>query len=259
MLKQDERLYEEKNNNQGCLMKIVKYNHTSDIVVEFQDEYKFRTSTTYHNFKSGSVKNPYYPSVYGVGMIGVKYPRSVKCKNIREYDIWNNILERSYSPKYKKRQPSYTEVSCCKEWLSYENFYEWLHSQPNFDKWSSGERWAIDKDILKKGNKIYCPDNCCLVPQSVNCLFLKREAERGDLPIGVKKNGKLFEATSSNPLAGRKIEKLGKYETIEEAFQAYKKYRENLIKQVAQIEFNNGNIIKECYEAMMNYKVEITD
>ena len=69
MIDTKEHLQEEKYNNQGCLMKIVEYNKLNDIVVEFQDEYKTRVQTIYANFKSGSIKNPYYPSVYGVGII----------------------------------------------------------------------------------------------------------------------------------------------------------------------------------------------
>ena len=45
-------LYEEKLNNQGCLMKIVEYNNSSNIIIEFQDEYKYRVKTIYGNFKS---------------------------------------------------------------------------------------------------------------------------------------------------------------------------------------------------------------
>ena len=47
---------------------------------------------------------------------------------------------------------------------------------------------AIDKDILYKGNKIYCPEKCIFVPFSINSLFTKRQNRRGDYPIGVCKN-----------------------------------------------------------------------
>ena len=43
------------------------------------------------------------------------------------------------------------------------------------------------------------------------------------------------------------------------AFNAYKIYKENIIKQVAEIEYLNGNITKRCYDAMLSYEVEITD
>ena len=250
---------EEKYNNQGCLMKIIEYNKSNDIVVEFQDEYKYKVKNAYGNFKRGTIKNPYYPSVYGIGITGNKYPRSINCKITREYDTWIHILQRSFDDKCKERQPSYGVVSCCDEWLNYENFYEWLHNQPNFDKWYNGKRWAVDKDILHKGNKIYSPENCCLIPQNVNCLFLKREAERGRYPIGISYRKDGFLASCHNPFTDKR-EEIGYYSTPENAFYlGYKPYKEDIIKRVANIEHNNGNITEQCYQAMMNYEVEIDD
>lgn len=256
------RLYEEKLNNQGCPMKIIEYNNTSDIVVEFQDDYKYRTNTIYANFKSGSVRNPYCPSIYGIGITGCKYPTKTKTNDrpTKEYSIWRSILERSFVEKIKEKQPTYKDVSCCSEWINFENFYEWLHSQPNFNKWYEGNRWAVDKDILHKGNKVYSPENCCLVPINVNCLFLKRESERGKYPIGVRyKDDDGFLASCHNPFTNRN-EQIGSYSTPENAFYfGYKPYKEDIIKRVAQIEYDKDNITKECYDAMMNYVVEITD
>lgn len=239
-------------------MKIVEYNKSIDIVVEFQDEYKTRVRSIYNNFRSGSIKNPYYPSVYGVGIIGTKYPRSVNCRNIKEYETWRQILRRCFDNEFKDRQPAYKVITCCDEWLSYENFYEWLHSQPNFDKWYHGKRWAVDKDIFKKRNKEYSPEMCCLVPQNVNCLFLKREAERGNYPIGVSYKDGGFIASCHNPFINDR-EELGSYSTPEKAFSIYKNHKEDIIKKVANIEYESGNITEECYQAMMDYKVEIDD
>ena len=253
-----DRLGEEKLNNQGCPMKIIIYNNSSDITVEFQDDYKFRVNTIYANFKSGSIKNPYYPSVYGVGIIGIKYPTHINCKNTKEYHAWTEMLRRCFDEAHRNRQPTYKQVVCCEEWLLFENYYEWLHSQPNFDKWKSGYRWAIDKDILFKRNKIYSPNACCLVPQNINCLFLKREAERGIYPIGVRYTNDGYLACCNNPFTNKK-EELGHYSTPENAFLAYKKRKEEIIKQVAEVEHNNENITRECYEAMMKYEVEIDD
>lgn len=251
-------LYEENYNNQGCLMKIVECT-ANGIIVEFQDEHRYRVHTIYANFKSGSIKNPYYPSVYGVGITGVKYPISINCELTIEYDEWKQMLRRCFSNKEKERIPAYKIVTCCDEWLSYEQFYEWLHLQNNFDKWLNGTRWALDKDILIKGNKIYSPDACCLIPQNVNCLFLKRESQRGIYPIGVTYRKDGFIASCHNPFTNKR-EELGCYSTPENAFYlGYKPYKEEVIKQVAQIEFDNGNITKECYDAMMKYEVEITD
>lgn len=254
----EDRLGQEKLNNQGSLMRIIEDNGSSDIVVEFQDEYRYRKNTIYANFKSGSVKNPYYPSICGVGKVGTKYLSRINSVQLKEYVVWTGMLDRCFNQTEKNRSPAYKNVTCCDEWLLYENFYEWLHSQPNFDKLKSAKRWAIDKDILNKRNKIYSPETCCLVPQNVNCLFLKREAERGIYPIGVRFTNNGFLAVCRNPFLDKAVE-LGYYSTPEKAFQAYKVYKEDIIKQVAEVEYKVGNITKQCYEAMMNYEVEIDD
>ena len=252
-------LCEEKYNNQGCLMKIVEDNGSSDIVVEFQDKHKAKVKTIYGNFKLGSVRNPYAPTVWGVGMTGNKYPTKINGRNTKEYDTWASMLQRCFNTHLKDKQPAYENVACCDEWLYFEKFYEWLHNQSNFDKWHEGKRWALDKDILHKGNKVYSPENCCLIPQNVNCLFLKREAERGKYPIGVRYKDDGFLAVCRNPFLDKAVE-IGNYSTSENAFYfGYKSYKENIIKQVAQIEYDNGNITEECYQAMINYEVEIDD
>lgn len=252
------RLGEEKTNNQGCLMKIIKYNNSMDIIIEFQDRYKAKIKTQYSHFLSGEIKNPYYKSVFGIGMVGNKYPKSINGKITKEYNTWSGMLRRCFDSKCKKEHPTYQNAICCDEWLLFENFYEWLHKQKNFDKWVSLDKSAIDKDILVKGNKIYSPETCCLVPMIINNLFIKSDASRNDLPIGVSKRNNGFLARCNNPITNKRV-CLGTYLTIEEAFLSYKQYKENLIKQVAKEEYDKGNIIKQCYNAMLNYTVEITD
>ena len=247
MSKRNNRLGNEKLNCQNSVMRIVEYIDAMNIIVEFQDEHKARVKTEYKHYKSGKVKNPYLPSVFGVGMIGSKYP-----SNTKEYVAWKSMLNRCYYHKIIGKNPTYKEVVCCNEWLLYEKFYEWLHSQSNFDRWINGEKWCLDKDILIKGSKVYSPETCCLVPQNINNIFVKNKSRRGNLPIGVIKSNDKFGAMFNQ-------EYLGTFDTPEQAFFAYKKEKESHIKQVAQEEFNNGNITKQCYNAMMNYEVEIAD
>lgn len=259
----EQRLREIKYNNQGYLMKIVEYNKATDIVVEFQDEHKAKVHSKYWNYQNGGIENPFHKSVYGVGVVGNENLGGV---NRKEYKAWDRMLERCYSEKLLNRRPTYENVTCCDEWLYYPNFYKWLHSQENYDKWFNSENWAIDKDILIKGNKIYSSDTCCLVPRRVNTLFTKTDAKRGKYPIGVylkkerKTNIYCAHVSKFNEKTNKKYtEHIGYYATPEEAFQSYKKVKESYIKQVAQEEYDKGNITKQCYEAMMNYEVEITD
>lgn len=250
------RLGQEKYNNQGSLMKIIIYNNYQDIVVQFQDKYQTTINSSYDLFQKGSIKNPYSPSVFGVGIAGNKHISRINGEYTKEYRAWQNMLGRCFTKTYE----TYDDVTCCEEWLLFDNFYEWLHSQENFEKWLNGEKWAIDKDILVKGNKIYSPNTCCLVPNSVNILFLTRKKSRGDLPIGVhyKEESKKYMAYCSSGKKGSH-DYLGLHETKEGAFLAYKNHKESKIKQVAEEEFLKGNITKKIYDAMINYKVEITD
>lgn len=259
----DNRLNSKNINIHGEEMIVIEYNNYKDVTVEFQDEFKYRKKTTWKDFESGNVRNPFRKSVFNIGIVGNKYP--VKINNIltKEYSTWIHMLRRCYDEKVKKRQPSYTNVKCCEEWLYYPNFVEWLHSQENFEQWKTLYRSALDKDIIKKGNKIYCPEHCCLVPHNVNSLFTKHDSARGNFPIGVKyrEDCKRYEASCSNPFSYNDMQfKLGTFSTPEDAFYfGYKPYKEQIIKEVATIEYENGNISKKCYNAMMNYKVEITD
>lgn len=252
------RLGEIRKNSQGTEMKIVVYNNSNDMIVEFQDEYKARVHAGYKEFLKGNIRNPYDRTVFGVGMIGERYPVSAYGKGTKEYIAWNNMLKRCFDKKFKEKQPTYKDATCCNQWLLFENFYEWLHSQENFEKWYNSEGWHLDKDILFKENKVYSPETCCLVPRMVNELFTKRDNFRGNFPIGIDKKEGGFQVRCRNPITNER-EYLGFYTTAEESFYIYKKRKEEIIKQVAEIEYNKGNITKQCYEAMMKYEVKITD
>jgi hypothetical protein len=78
------------------------------------------------------------------------------------------------------------------------------------------------------------------------------------LPIGVTKRNNRFFAQCSN-FSGEGHEGLGYHIDSIDAFMTYKNRKEEIIKQVAQEEYEKGNITKNCYEAMMRYEVEIDD
>ena len=65
-----ERLGEIRFNNHGTLMKIIEYQNSKNIIVEFQDEHRYRIKTHYKCFILGNVKNPYDKTLYGVAYIG---------------------------------------------------------------------------------------------------------------------------------------------------------------------------------------------
>lgn len=234
-------------------MRIEKYENTNNIMVKFLDEYNAIVHSEYRAFKNKTVKNPYFPSIFNKGIIGNKYNSYTK-----EYKKWHAMLCRCFDDRHKNRYIAYKDVTCCEEWLLFENFYEWLHKQENFEIWIQDSTAEIDKDILCKGNKIYSPKTCCLVPRIVNNVFINRARDRGDYPVGVTKHEDKYRARCDNPLTGIR-KHIGVYDTPENAFLAYKEYKEKLIKQIADIEFSKHTISQKCYDAMYNYEIEITD
>lgn len=252
------RLGEKKLNKQNDLMIIVEYNNAHDIIIEFQDKYKAKIKTTYENFTKGNILNPYHPTIYGVGMKGLKYPASYINKNGRtvgtkEYYAFRSMIARCYSVNLNKRQPSYKEVTCCEEWHNRDNFEDWLRSQPNYMKFLEND-FALDKDILVHGNKIYSPETCCLVPRKINELF-KNDADKSNgMPTGVKKHKNKYLVYCC---INGKNTYIDTCNTKIEAAITYKNFKENHIKQIAKLEYFKGNITEQCYNAMMNYQVEI--
>lgn len=249
-------------NKQGCEMKIIEYNNSSDIVVMFLDEFKFHKHTTLNAFKKGFVLNPYARTVCGIGIKGNKYISEGRVKT-KEYNTWHGIIERCTNLRNEERQRKYIDCSIDDKWLLYDNFYEWISTQPNYSKWKNGG-YSVDKDILLKNNKKYCEEYCCLVPNYVNSLFIKGDKMRinkiKDTPIGVTYRHKndVYEANCANPILHKTVY-LGNYPTAYEAFVAYKQYKESLIKKIALKEYSEKNITQSCFDAMMKYEVEITD
>ena len=252
------RIGESNYNIQGQHMEIINYTNYLDITILFEDG-SIREHAPYSCFKDGSLKNYNTPDVYGVGISGYK-KKKVNGKLTKEYGTWVNILQRCYDKEKQNQFPHYKGCSISKEWIRYDNFYEWCHNQSNWKKViENPSNFHIDKDIIQKGNKIYGANFCSFVPANVNTLFVKNNKARGKLPIGVTEDGYgKYRARCSMKLIDEK-DAYKLFNTPEEGFLFYKENKERLIKEVAKKEFNNGNITKECYEAMMKYKVEITD
>lgn len=165
------------------------------------------------------------------------------------------MLRRCYSAKYQATRPTYIGCSVCEEWLNFQNFAKWYDDNYYEVESNSKRGMNLDKDILNKGNKIYCPEFCVFVPDRVNLLFIKVDAIRGNLPIGVNKESK--NKYSSHYSNGNKQEQLGLFNTPEEAFNAYKIHKEAFIKYVAN---EYKNIIPErLYNGLYRYEVYITD
>ena len=259
MGKEINRIGERNYNNFGSEMVIVNYNGCMDIDVYFPEFDWIFKHAKYNNFKKGEIKCPYERRFYNVGYLGEgKYKVSENGKNTRVYDTWKAMLQRCYSEKEHERHPTYIGCEVYEGWHNFQNFAKWY--KDNYYE-VGNEKMCLDKDILFKGNKIYSPDTCIFVPETINKLFIKNDKNRGESVIGATlcKNGK-YEAHCQifNPETGKsKKETLGLYDTQEKAFEVYKYYKERNIKEIAN--YYKEQIPQNLYDAMYSYEVEIND
>ena len=98
--------------------KIVKYNDAKDVEIQFLKT-GFETTVQLGSIRNGNVKDPYSPSVFGVGISGTKYPITIDGVKTKEYVLWKGMLQRCYS------DTQYPTYECCEvsdNFKSYEYF-----------------------------------------------------------------------------------------------------------------------------------------
>ena len=239
-------------------MEIIEYRKSNDIDVYFEEYNWIFHHTQYDNFRKGTLKCPYERRTYNIGYLGEgKYKTRVNNRKTEYYEEWIGMLRRCYNNNQRDRnkRPKYDGCTVCEEWHNFQNFAKWY--EENYYE-IKGQRMELDKDILYKGNKIYSSSNCIFVPQRINSLLINCKSTRGDLPIGVTyHNNKFYVRCSILDGNKRKRVSLGYYNTIEEAFQTYKNFKEKYIKEVAE-EYKDL-IPNRLYRALYEYKIEIND
>lgn len=218
---------------------LVKFENTGTIV-----------ESTICNIKNGRVKDFNSPEIFGIGYIGC-FRNNERISKDRAYVVWRNMLMRCYDEKTHIKRPTYIGCTVCNEWHNYSNFKQW------FDE-NYQEGYCLDKDILFKGNKVYSPKTCCFVPNEINSILTKRQNYRGNLPIGVRYSDSRLRYKVQFTKSSDKTY-IGYFSAPEEAFEAYKRAKEEYIKEVAEKYYKEGAISEKVYNALMNYEVEITD
>ncbi len=188
--------------------------------------------------------------IKGFGILDVDFSRNNDIFVATAYHTWVRMISRCNRKKYSTSDIKYKDCFVCDEWKYFSNFLKFFE-----ENYIDG--YAIDKDLIKKGNKCYCPECCCFVPQRINNLIESRTNHRGYLPIGVHqtKNGMYKAQMKKNG----KTYGIGVFYTIEDAFLAYKQVKEKFIKEIAEEYYSKGLITQRVYDALLRYKVELTD
>jgi hypothetical protein len=129
--------------------------------------------TWYNVFRKGELKELSKGKICGVGYLGEgEYKSRENGSKTRAYSMWYSMIRRCYSYRNEtgKGESSYYNCEVCEEWHNFQNFAKWFNE--NYYE-VHGELMTLDKDILVHNNKIYSPQTCLIVPNSINCLFIK--------------------------------------------------------------------------------------
>lgn len=249
-------------NEKGVVVNYIDSHH-----VIINTDYNYEVTVSKQSLLKKEWRTPYTPRVCNRGYIGIGKYNPTQGYNDKhhsiatpQYDTWENMFCRCYSDKYLSKRPTYQGCEVCEEWYNFQNFGLWYDD----NYWKCGdEPMRLDKDFLSKNNRIYAPDKCIFLPNAINVMLTSCKSVRGDLPIGVtwtKQGRKHYRVRVSAYNTQNKRLDLGTYMTIEEAFQVYKKYKEQEIKRVADLyKSKYPQFPQKLYDAMYNYQVEITD
>lgn len=231
-------------NNAGSKLMVVEVNKQADVLIAFQDDYRYLVRTTAKCVRAGSVRNPYHPLVYGVGFMGVgRHKSKGDDGKSKAHGIWRDMLKRCYGDNIVESPKSYKDVTVCDEWHNFQNFADW-YTNHRFH----GMGYHLDKDLLVVGNKIYSPDACTLVPQEVNQIVTDGGARSRGNMMGITFVGGKNKFCAKISIKGRS-KNLGYYEDPVEARNVYLKAKAEYIRDTA-IEYH-GKIEPSVFDRLM--------
>lgn len=209
-------------NNKGSEFKIIEYKDKNNVRIKFLDDYGYEKNTQNANIYRGNIYNPYDKSVSGVGFIGSD---SLNSKS-EGYNTWQHMIRRCYDGKYCIDNPTYKNVTVCKEWHNFSNFYEWY--EENYPHHIDGINFELDKDLLSQEDeyKSYSPQNCIFLPKKVNSFLINKQSHNSTGAIGVhwcNRDKKYLVQIKDYDLDKRIV--IGRFKSLEEADICYKERR----------------------------------
>lgn len=196
---------------------------------------------------NGMIKDNLFPTVFGVGYIGIgNYASRAGGSILQEYRAWSGMLSRCYYAKDAHRASGvgpYDNVNIDEHWLNFQNFAAWYNPRRNTLNSGGIIRPALDKEILavKDTPKLYGPDTCCVVPSEINGALIDIDHEQGC----ILKCGLGYFVKQKNRKATKH------FETIEEAMFARKALKQEQLMGLA--EKYNHVLEPKVYDRLSNW------
>ena len=163
------------------------------------------------------------------------------------YQAWKNMVDRCYSIKFREHNPTYIGCTVTDEWLTFSVFKNWMMTQD----WKDNQ---LDKDLLFEDNKVYGPETCVFVTQTVNKFTNDHGSRRGEFLIGVywNKASEKFMSQCRDPFT-KKGEYLGLFDCEQEAHKEWLKRKLELAYELAD-EQPDERVAEALIDRYSNYK-----
>jgi len=172
-----------------------------------------------------------------------------KIKDSRELGISDNDYYLIRSHWYHMLDRINDNILLSDDWVHFSDFVFWA-----IDK--QYKNTHLDKDILYPNNKIYSPETSCFIDQSLNKLFQKQNKIRKyNFPQGVRLNYSKYEARCNNG-SGCLI-KIGRYNSIKEAYYNYVKYKISIAVKHAKIIYKDDKSDKRVISGLRRHVIKL--
>nr|DAG70217.1 MAG TPA: hypothetical protein [Caudoviricetes sp.] len=249
-------------NRYGTKAKIIsldKENNTYNLALD--NGYSFSKKCFDIDNNKNNFKTPYCKTFSGVGYVGEKYSP----KDYPEfYSKWYGLLDRVYGRQdINKYYASYKGCTICNRWLNFSNFVDDM-----LNMWyECDDDLNIDKDIKIKGNKIYSPETCLLVPAKINKTFIgilgcdKQGEDKHYKGIHWDNNKKRWVVKPIGRSKGcDESKRTGVHKEFKTQEEAWKYYREIKNEHIYKTINEYKDVLpKEVYDILISYEVEVED
>lgn len=149
------------NSNNYGRFEAIKYIGSARYLIRFVDT-GYETTVKNSRMLDGGVVDKLLPNLCGFGFVGDGIYNSKDHKEA--FKKWTYMVIRVHSNSSKNGKGLHHTCTICKEWSNFQNFAAWhFESYPE-----DGKGYELDKDKIKKGNKLYSPSLCCYISHKEN-------------------------------------------------------------------------------------------
>lgn len=235
--------------NKGDWCTVLEYINANKVVIKFDGYEHYEKTVSAKALKEGSFRNNYRPTIQGLGLgyMGDGIYSWNGDENVQKaYQVFVGMFSRCYDPYTQSKQTAYIGCSVDPRFYDFQVFAKFYVENP-----FCGLGYHLDKDLLIRGNRVYSPEACTLLPPEVNSALASTPESESGLPLGVNKIDNGYVARLNKTGQGR--EYLGYYKTADEAHNVYVKAKEDYIHSLA--EKWHGKIEERAYQALKSWTV----